>query len=86
MTASSPDLQCCAICRVEIEVSDTQQDVVHFSNGPSGTRSKLWSRVCRYLSTPDQQRICINQDPDQRGPVQLGDAFPDAPSIDLNAA
>ena len=86
MTASRTDRHYCSICRVEIEVSDQQQDIVHFSNGPSGTRSKLWSRVCRYLSTSDQQSICINQDPDQRGPVQLGDAFPEAPSIDLNAA
>ena len=86
MTAFRTDRHYCSICRVEIEVSDQQQDIVHFSNGPSGTRSKLWSRVCRYLSTSDQQSICINQDPDQRGPVQLGDAFPEAPSIDLNAA
>ena len=59
---------------------------VIFSNGPSGTRSKLWSRVCPDHKTSEQRVKCLNQDADLRGPEQNGDAFPDAPSIDVNAS
>ena len=54
-----------------------------FSNGPQGSRSKLWSRVCQYVTDPERRRLCINQDSDGRGSEQPGDAFPDAPAIDL---
>ncbi len=53
-------------------------DVVTFSNGPQGSRSKLWSRVCQYVTDPERRRLCINQDSDGRGAEQPGDAFPDA--------
>ena len=51
-------------------------DVVTFSNGPQGSRSKLWSRVCQYVTDPERRRLCINQDSDGRGAEQPGDAFP----------
>ena len=86
MTASSPELQRCSICRVQIESKPGLPDSVEFSSGPRGSRSKLWSRVCQYVKGPDQQRQCINQDPELRGMEQQGDAFPDAPSIDLKAS
>ena len=82
MTAS-PEILRCPLCQVSIESNGGALDSVQFRNGPKGTRSKLWSRVCQYLKTPDQQRQCINQDSDLRGVEQMGDAFPDAPSIDL---
>ena len=39
-------------------------DVVTFSSGPQGSRSKLWSRVCQYVTDPERRRLCINQDAD----------------------
>ncbi len=83
MVTASPEILRCPLCQVSIESNGGALDSVQFSNGPKGTRSKLWSRVCQYLKTPDQQRQCINQDSDLRGVEQMGDAFPDAPSIDL---
>jgi hypothetical protein len=38
------------------------------------------------VTDPERQRLCINQDSDRRGSEQPGDAFPDAPSIDLGNA
>ena len=42
-------------------------------------------RVCQFHKTAEQRSKCINQDVELRGPEQKGDAFPDAPSIDVNA-
>ena len=78
--------QRCPLCQVEICSQAGLPDSVLFSNGPSGSRSKLWSRVCQFLKTSEQQGQCINQDPVQRGEEQQGDAFPDAPVVDLNQA
>ena len=75
--------QCCELCQVVIEDRPGLADVVTFSNGPQGSRSKLWSRVCQYVTDPERRRLCINQDSDGRGAEQPGDAFPDAPAIDL---
>lgn len=58
-------------------------DLVHFSHGGPGTRSKLWARVCQFLSSDEQKRQCLNQDPVLRGAVQPGDAFDEAPLINL---
>ena len=66
-----------------IEERPDLPDVVTFSSGPKGSRSKLWSRVCQYVTDPERRRLCINQDSDRRGAEQPGDAFPDAPAIDL---
>ncbi|MGB1417150.1 MAG: hypothetical protein ACPHAS_06170 [Synechococcus sp.] len=88
VTASSPqaEVQRCPLCQVEIETCPGRPDKVIFSQGTPGTRSKLWSRVCQFLKTPEQTAACINQDPERRGPQQVGDAFPDAPTIDLGAS
>ena len=77
--------QRCEICKVEIESVEGLPDRVHFSNGPAGSRSKLWSRVCRFINNPEKQKLCLNQNADLRGPEQQGDAFPDPPSMDLDA-
>ena len=69
-----------------IEAAPGRPDLVKFSNGPQGSRSKLWSRVCQYVIDPERQRLCINQDSERRGSEQPGDAFPDAPPIDLGNA
>jgi hypothetical protein len=88
VTASSTpsEVQRCPLCQVEIESCPGRPDKVMFSQGTPGTRSKLWSRVCQFLKTTEQTTACINQDADRRGPQQLGDAFPDAPTIDLGAS
>ena len=75
--------QRCELCQIVIEDRPGLPDVVTFSNGPQGSRSKLWSRVCQYVPDPERRRLCINQDSDVRGAEQPGDAFPDAPPIDL---
>ena len=88
MTASSTasEVKRCPLCQVQIERCPDQPDKVMFSQGTPGTRSKLWSRVCQFLKTSEQTQACINQDPSLRGEQQAGDAFPDAPTIDLGAS
>ena len=86
MRASCAELLRCSLCQVLIESKAGHPDSVQFSSGPRGSRSKLWSRGCQYVKGPDQQSQCINQDPERRGVEQKGDAFPDAPSIDLAAS
>ena len=71
------------LCQVVIEDRPGLSDVVTFSNGPQDSRSKLWSRVCQYVTDAERRRLCINQDSDRRGIEQPGDAFPDSPTIDL---
>lgn len=59
--------------------------MVTFSNGPQGSRGKLWSRVCLYVNDPERRRLCLNQDSDGRGSEQQWDTFSDAPAIDLGS-
>ena len=66
-----------------IAAAPGRPDQVQFSNGPQGSRSKLWSRVCQYVTDPERRRLCINQASDGRGAEQPDDAFPDAPTIYL---
>ena len=82
-SSTQPEVQICPICQVKIQARPGSADQVMFSTGTPGTRSKLWSRVCQFLKTEGQTSTCLNQDPDQRGTEQAGDAFPDAPTIDL---
>jgi hypothetical protein len=81
--SASAESQRCELCQVVIAAAPGRPDQVQFSNGPQGSRSKLWSRVCQYVTDPERRRLCINQDSDRRGSEQPGDAFPEAPSIDL---
>ncbi len=55
MADSTP--QTCPICSVKIVVGSPGGDRVLFSSGPSGTRTKLWARVCQFNQKPG----CINQ-------------------------
>ena len=75
--------QRCSLCQVEIQGMVGGQDLVHFSHGGPGTRSKLWARVCQFLNSDDKKRLCLNQDPILRGSVQPGDAFDEAPLINM---
>ena len=76
-----PEQKRCPLCLVTIQSQPEQPDTVQFSSGPAGTRSKLWSRVCQFVRDPEKQTQCINQNPDERGLEQQGDAFPDPPMI-----
>jgi hypothetical protein len=73
----------CELCQVEIDRQPGLPDQVLFSRGPSGSRSKLWARVCQYLTSAEQKGRCINQDPTLRGEEKPGDRYEDLPAIDL---
>ncbi|MFM1901722.1 hypothetical protein CWE17_09940 [Synechococcus sp. BS56D] len=83
MTVPSSQRLRCELCQVEIDCQPGLPDQVLFSRGPGGTRSKLWARVCQYLTTGEQKARCINQDPTLRGDEKPGDRYEDLPSIDL---
>ena len=57
----------CPICGVIIE-NDAK---VVFSCGPSGTRARLWARVCQFAKNPG----CINQDEEKIGNVASNDYY-----------
>nr|AUG32249.1 hypothetical protein PLO_250 [Paulinella longichromatophora] len=80
---SSGSRQRCEICKVEIEHTLDNQDLVHFSRGNTGGRAKLWARVCQYLRTDEQCDQCLNQDANLRGEVTETDYYADAPIIDF---
>jgi len=73
----------CELCQVEIDRQPGLPDQVMFSRGPGGSRSKLWARVCQFLTTSEQKARCINQDPSLRGEEKPGDRYEDLPTIDL---
>lgn len=73
----------CELCQVEIDRQPGLPDQVLFSRGANGSRSKLWARVCQYLTSAEQKGRCINQDPTLRGEEQPGDRYEDLPAIDL---
>lgn len=83
MTEPQGQRQRCALCQVEID-SSSGTDVVHFSRGGASTRSKLWARVCQFLTTEEQKGQCINQDASKRGAEQPGDRYEDMHAIDLS--
>ena len=66
--------QTCPVCGVTI-VDNT----VQFANGSTGTRARLYARVCQYAKKPD----CINQDEELIGVVLQEDGFMEAPPINL---
>ncbi|MBX2865432.1 MAG: hypothetical protein KTR27_17920 [Leptolyngbyaceae cyanobacterium MAG.088] len=73
MTTSSQE-QTCPVCGVTVA-----NDVVQFANGSTGTRARLYARVCQYAKKPE----CINQDKGLIGVVLQEDGFMEAPSINL---
>jgi len=84
MVTSSPgSRRRCTLCYVEIQSLAGGQDLVHFSLGAPGTRSKLWARVCQYLRTPEQCGQCLNQDPSLRGEVSNSDYYAEPPVLDM---
>lgn len=61
------NIQICPVCGVKIEDGAK----VIFSAGPSGTRSRLWARVCNFVQNPN----CINQDENLIGDVKSEDYY-----------
>jgi hypothetical protein len=57
----------CSVCGVEIENGSK----VNFSCGPSGTRARLWARVCQFT----QKDGCINRDETAIGDVASSDYY-----------
>jgi hypothetical protein len=57
----------CPVCGVVIE----NNAKVIFSAGPSGTRARLWARVCNYA----QNSACINRDEAAIGSVASNDYY-----------
>lgn len=76
MTTNSSQEQVCPVCGVTIV-----NDVVKFSNGSSGTRARLYARVCQYAKNPE----CINQDMDRIGEVLQEDGFMEAPPVNFGS-
>lgn len=62
-----PSIEICPACGVKIEDGAK----VVFSTGPSGTRSRLWARVCQFHDRPD----CINRDESVIGNVVSNDYY-----------
>ncbi len=75
MTTPSQE-QSCPVCGVTIV-----NDVVQFANGSTGTRARLYARVCQYAKKPD----CINQDKALIGEVLQEDGFMEAPPINFGS-
>ena len=75
MTVSSKAQLRCELCQIEINENAEQGDEVLFSRGATGSRSKLWARVCQYLKTDEQKAACINQDLSRRGVEMPGDRY-----------
>lgn len=61
-------LQKCPVCGVLIEDGSK----VIFSCGPSGTRARLYARVCQFAKDKDN---CINQDDSKIGDVSSEDYY-----------
>jgi len=64
---TTPTFEKCPVCSVQIE-NDAK---VNFSYGKSGTRSRLWARVCQFTKNPD----CINQCEGKIGDIKDNDYY-----------
>ncbi|MEM9266571.1 MAG: hypothetical protein AAGA46_13705 [Cyanobacteria bacterium P01_F01_bin.13] len=74
MTTTPYQEQTCPACEVTIA-----NDVVQFANDSTGTRARLYARVCQYVKKPD----CINQDKQLIGEVLQEDGFMEAPPLNF---
>ena len=83
MTVSSKTQLRCELCQIEINENADQRDEVLFSLGATGSRSKLWARVCQYLKTDEQKAACINQDSSQRGTEMPGDRYEEIAPVEV---
>ena len=86
MTVSSKAQLRCELCQIEINENADQSDEVLFSRGATGSRSKLWARVCQYLKTDEQKAACINQDLSQRGVEMPGDRYEEIAPFEVGKA
>ena len=64
---SQPSEEISPVCKVKIEDGAK----VVFSCAPSGTRARLWARVCNFTQNPD----CINRDEAAIGNVVSNDYY-----------
>jgi len=83
MTVSSTMQLRCELCQIQINENADQSDEVLFSRGATGSRSKLWARVCQYLKTDEQKAACINQDASQRGTEMPGDRYEEIAPVEV---
>ncbi len=83
MTVLSKAQLRCELCQIEINENADQGDEVLFSRGATGSRSKLWARVCQYLKTDEQKAACINQDESQRGTEKPGDRYEEIAPVEV---
>lgn len=83
MTVSSNMQLRCELCQIEINENVDQGDEVLFSRGATGSRSKLWARVCKYLKTDEQKASCINQDVSKRGTEMPGDRYEEIALVEV---
>lgn len=60
-------IETCPVCGVKI----VEDGKVLFSDGPPGTRSRLWARVCQFAKVPG----CINQDEEKIGKIASNDYY-----------
>lgn len=65
--STQPKEEICPVCGVTI----LDGAKVVFSAGPSGTRSRLWARVCNFAKNPG----CINQDEAIAGNIRSDDYY-----------
>ena len=86
MTLSSTTQLRCELCQIEINENAEQSDEVLFGRGATGSRSKLWARVCQYLKTDEQKAACINQDLSQRGVEMPGDRYEEIAPCEVEKA
>ncbi|MEM8673418.1 MAG: hypothetical protein AAGF83_06040 [Cyanobacteria bacterium P01_G01_bin.67] len=69
------NLQKCPVCGVSI----AEDGQVNFSHGSSGTRARLYARVCQYTKKPG----CINQESQLLGELNLEDGFESGENLPL---
>lgn len=62
-------IETCPVCGVQIQDGGK----VLFSCGPSGTRARLYARVCQFLKDPGKQGDCINPGDHETKPADYYD-------------
>lgn len=65
---SAENIEVCPVCQVKIK---DDREVI-FSAGKPGDRTRLWARVCSYVT---DKKDCINQDPDKISQIKPTDAY-----------
>ena len=85
MTVPSKAQLRCELCQIEINERADHGDEVVFSRGATGSRSKLWARVCQYLKTDEQKAACINQDASLRGTEMPGDRYEEIVPVEVGS-